>query len=100
AVAVLGLFVIPARRRQLKQEFHEKILSMRKRLMEVLTTQFDRELTRSVSEIEKAISPYTRFIRAERQHLEDTKRELLEVKDQLERLKATIGQPGSSYSTS
>jgi small GTP-binding protein len=90
AVAVLGLFVIPARRRQLKQEFHEKILSVRQRLMEVLTTQFDRELTRSLNEIEKAISPYTRFIRAERQHLEDNRRELLEVKAQLENLKAAI----------
>ncbi|MGD2176528.1 MAG: dynamin family protein [Anaerolineae bacterium] len=89
-IAVLGLFVIPTRRRQLKQEFHEKILSVRRRLMEVLTTQFDRELTRSLNETERAISPYTRFIRAERQHLEDTQRELSEVKGQLERLKATI----------
>ncbi|MGD9001810.1 MAG: dynamin family protein [Anaerolineae bacterium] len=90
AVAVLGLFVIPARRRQLKQDFHDKLVSLRQRLMEVLTTQFDRELARSLNEIEKAISPYTRFIRAERQHLESTRRELLEVKDQLERLKAAI----------
>jgi hypothetical protein len=90
-VAVLGLFVIPTRRRQLKQEFHEKILSVRRRLMKVLTTQFDRELTRSLNEIEEAISPYTRFIRAERRHLEDTQRELLEVRDQLDRLKAAIG---------
>jgi small GTP-binding protein len=89
-VAVLGLFVIPTKRRQLKQEFHEKILSVRKRLMEVLTSQFERELARSLREIEKAISPYTRFIRAERQHLEDTQQELLEVRGQLERLKAGI----------
>jgi hypothetical protein len=91
AVAVLGLFVIPAKRRQLKQEFHEKIVSVRQRLMKVLTAQFDSELTRSVNEIEKAISPYTRFIRAERQHLEETQRDLSEVKDKLETLKASIG---------
>jgi len=90
AVAVLGLFVIPTRRRQLKQEFREKILSVRKRLMDVLTTQFDRELTRSLNEIKDAISPYTRFIRAERDHLQDTRRDLLEVKEQLERLRASI----------
>jgi small GTP-binding protein len=89
-VAVLGLLVIPTRRRQLKQEFRERILSVRQRLMEVLTTQFERELTRSLNEIEEAISPYTRFIRAERQYLEDTQRELLEIRDQLERLKAGI----------
>ncbi len=90
AVAVLGLFVIPTRRRQLKQEFREKILSVRRRLMDVLTTQFDRELTRSLNEIKDAISPYTRFIRAERDHLQDTRRNLLEVKEQLERLRASI----------
>jgi small GTP-binding protein len=89
-VAVLGLFVIPTRRRQLKQEFHEKILSVRKRLMEGLTTQFDRELTRSLNEIEMAISPYTRFVRSERQHLEDTQQELLEVRERLGSLKAAI----------
>ncbi|MGD8244041.1 MAG: dynamin, partial [Anaerolineae bacterium] len=61
------------------------------RLMKVLTAQFDSELTRSVNEIEKAISPYTRFIRAERQHLEETQRDLSEVKDKLETLKASIG---------
>jgi hypothetical protein len=90
-LAVLGLFVIPARRRQLKQEFHQKILSVRKRLMEGLTTQFDRELARSLDEIEEAISPYTRFVRAERRHLEDSQQELEEVREQLERLKAAIG---------
>lgn len=90
AVAVLGLFVIPTRRRQLKQEFREKILSVRERLMDVLTSQFNRELTRSLNEIRDAISPYTRFIRAERQHLQDTRRDLLEVKEQLERLRASI----------
>jgi small GTP-binding protein len=91
-VAVLGLFVIPTRRRQLKQEFHEKIVSVRQRLMDVLTSQFDRELTRSLNEIERAISPYTRFIRAERKHMEDTRRDLMQVKDELERLKAAVTQ--------
>jgi chromosome segregation ATPase len=57
----------------------------------VLTTQFDRELARSLDEIEEAISPYTRFVRAERRHLEDTQQELEEVREQLERLKAAIG---------
>lgn len=87
AVAVLGLFVIPAKRRQLKQEFRDKILSVRERLTRVLTSQFDRELKRSLNEIEGAISPYTRFIRAEHKHLHDTRQELLNVKEQLEGLR-------------
>ncbi|MDY7080137.1 MAG: dynamin family protein [Chloroflexota bacterium] len=90
AVAVLGLFVIPTKRRQVKRDFREKIISVREQLMHTLTTQFERELARSLNEIETAVSPYTRFIRAERQQLEDTRRESLEIKERLERLKAEI----------
>ncbi len=90
AIALLGLFVIPTKRRQVKQEFREKIISVREQLMHMLTTQFGRELARGLNEIEVAILPYTRFIRAERKHLEDTQQESLEIKEWLERLKAEI----------
>ena len=90
AIAVIGLFVIPTKRRRLKQEFREKITSVREQLMHTLTTQFDRELARSLNEIEVAISPYTRFIRAEHKHLEDMQQETLGIKEWLERLKAEI----------
>ncbi len=90
AVAVLGLFVIPARRREAKRELREKIGTMRQQLMSALTGQFDRELERSLHRINEAIAPYTRFIRAERDRLAETRDELTGIKEQLARLRAQI----------
>lgn len=90
AVAVLGLFVIPARRREAKQELREKIADMRQQLMTALTGQFDRELERSLRRIHEAIAPYTRFVRAERDRLTETRDELTRIREGLARLKAQI----------
>ena len=89
-VAVLGLFVIPARRREAKKELREKIGDMREELMTSLTGQFDRELERSLHRINEAVAPYTRFIRAERDRLTETRDELTRVQGGLARLKAQI----------
>ena len=57
-----------------------------------LTTQFDRELGRSLSKIEEAIDPYTRFVRTERDHLTETRGSLGSIGDGLSRLEAEINQ--------
>lgn len=90
AVAVLGLFVIPARRREAKKELREKIGAMRQQLMGALTGQFDRELERSLYRINEAMAPYTRFIRAERDRLTETHGELTRIQEGLARLKAQV----------
>jgi septal ring factor EnvC (AmiA/AmiB activator) len=89
-VAVLGLFVIPARRRGAKRELREKIEAMRQQLMTALTGQFDRELQRSLQRINEAIAPYTRFIRAEHDRLTETHNDMNRIRDGLARLKAQI----------
>jgi small GTP-binding protein len=90
AVAVLGLFVIPARRREAKKELRDKINAMREQLMSALTGQFERELERSLHRIDEAVAPYTRFIRAERDQLTETRDELSRIREGLARLKAQI----------
>jgi len=90
AVAVLGLFVIPARRREAKKELRDKISAMREQLMSTLTGQFEHELERSLRRIDEAMSPYTRFIRAERDRLTETRNELARIQGGLARLKAEI----------
>jgi len=90
AVAVLGLFVIPARRREAKKELREKIGAMRQQLMGTLTGQFDRELERSLQRINEAIAPYTRFVRAERDRLTETGNELTRIREGLARLRAQV----------
>lgn len=89
-VAALGLFVIPAHRRKAKEELRQKIAQLRAQLMKALTEQFENELERSLGNIETAIAPYTRFVRAETRHLEETLTALEELHNTLARLDAEI----------
>jgi hypothetical protein len=90
ALAALGLFIIPARRRQAKTELRERVADLRQRLMSALTEQFDREIEGSVRRIEEAIAPYTRFIRAERGRLTAHRDELAGLAAELDGLRRRI----------
>ncbi len=89
-VAALGLFVIPARRRQAKAEMHEKISTMRDQLIQSLRVEFQREIDRSLQNIQEAIAPYTRFVRAEENKLLETQEELGGIKNDLNRLMVRV----------
>jgi len=70
AVAALGLFIIPAKRRKAKSELHQKISNLRAELVDSLRQEFTKEIDLSLKRIEEAISPYTRFVRSESAHNE------------------------------
>lgn len=89
-VAALGLFVIPVKRRQAKNELKEKIAALRDRLVHSLTTHFEREIDRSLHQINEAIAPYTRFVRAERDKLQDMQTTLEEAEGNINRLRARL----------
>jgi len=89
-VALLGLFIIPARKRQAKAELREKIASLRQQLTHSLRTQFEQEMERGMSNIKNAIAPYTRFVRAEQGKLEEVQSKLSETKNGLESLKMQV----------
>jgi len=89
-VAALGLFVIPARRRQAKAEMREKVADLRLQLMQSLRKQFESEIERSLQQINGAISPYTRFVRAERNKLQEVRAEMDEIKVGLNRLQVEV----------
>lgn len=89
-VAVLGLFVIPARRKQAKAEMRTKIANLRTQLISSLQKQFSREIERSLQNIQEAIAPYTRFVRAERGKLTSMQNKLEEIGRNIENLKTTI----------
>jgi len=91
AVAALGMFVLPAKRRQVKKEFHAKLVELRERLLATMRRQFATELDQMLTRIREAIAPYTRFIRAQRVLLTEVQRELSEVDAELGRLRAEIG---------
>ena len=87
ALAVLGLFVIPARRRQAKADLRNRIATLREQIISSLRSQFEKEIERSVQEINDAIAPYTRFVRAEKNKLGEVKTSFEQTKTGLERLK-------------
>lgn len=75
-MAVVGLFVLPHRRGQAKKELREKISALRQQLEEAVEGQFRKEISRSRSRIEDTIAPYTRFVRGERDHLQQRREEI------------------------
>ena len=90
AMAVLGLFVIPSRRRRLKDELRRKIAEVRTTLMETLTTQYEAEVSRSLKEIETAISPYSHFVRSQQQRWSGTRETMSTIEKWLKRQESDI----------
>jgi hypothetical protein len=92
AVAALGLFIIPARRRKAKAEMKEKVSEVRSQLATSLRAQFEREIERSLQHINEAIAPYTRFVRAERSKLQEMQTDLGQLQTELDRLKVKVDE--------
>jgi len=91
-VAAMGLFILPARRARAKAELTQKISELRSRLMATLTEQFEHESERSLLRIREAVAPYTRFVRAERERLDEMHGQIEGVARGLESLRARVEQ--------
>ncbi|MDO8588714.1 MAG: dynamin family protein, partial [Armatimonadota bacterium] len=89
-VAGLGLFIIPARKRRALREFRDKTTALRSRLKIAMSEQFERELASSLQRIHEAISPYTRFVRAEREKVTVVRDALLAIRDNIDRLRGHV----------
>jgi len=88
SMAVLGLFVIPYKRKQAKENFKEKMGALRIKLIETLTIQFNNECAGAVERLKDGIAPYTRYIRAERDAIQKAETSLAEVRQKLSALHA------------
>lgn len=89
-IAALGLFIIPARRRLAKTQMRMKVAGLREQLTGSLRQQFEREIERSIHNINEAIAPYTRFVRAERSKNDETNTALGDIERQIEGLRVKI----------
>ncbi|MFQ5419868.1 MAG: dynamin family protein, partial [Anaerolineae bacterium] len=69
AAAVIGLLILPTRRRKAQRDLEEKLAELRGKLVSSLTEQFDREMRRSAQRIEDTIAPFSRFVRAEQEKI-------------------------------
>ena len=89
-VAALGLFIVPAKRRMAKKELHEKLAALRIKLVKSLADEFEKEIRQSQQRIDDAISPYTRFIRAELNAIEKAQVNLHEARTSIHELQNEI----------
>ena len=89
-LAVVGLFVIPDRRRRAKRDLHEKVTTLRQALASALRGEFEREIVRSVQRVEASIEPYSRFVRTEQEHLTSARAEIESLRASVAALRARI----------
>ncbi len=90
AVAALGLYILPTRRRKAKADLKTKMETLRGNLAESLSAEFEQELGRSVRRIREAMAPYTRFVRSERTKLSEIEGRLIQAAADLRALRAQV----------
>ena len=90
AVAGVGLFVIPRRRKMAKKNLRAKMEEVRTGLEQSLRKELDKELRKSLDKLKNSIEPYTRFVRSEITTLDNNKGRLDEISTRLSKLKTEI----------
>lgn len=93
-LAIVGLFVIPYKRKQAKARFTEKMDDLRTRLLHALQTQFAGEADSATTRMKETVAPYTRFVRAERQRIEQAQSSLGALRKQVSGLQARVDLVG------
>ncbi len=87
-LAVVGLFVIPYKRTQAKNQFRDKIQALREKLLSTLTTQFNNEAENVVTRMKDGVLPYTAFVQAERDRNDKIQDALKDVRQRIEGIRA------------
>jgi small GTP-binding protein len=95
-LAIVGFFVIPYKRKQAKDKFTEKMTELRTNLLESLTTSFNVESKTAVARLKDGITPYIRYVYAERERIERTETTVAQLRQKLSALRgrsqAVIGK--------
>ncbi len=94
ALSVMGLLVLPARRRKARAELAARVATLREKLLSSLTESFGRERDRSRQRVKEAIAPYSRFVRSEGDRLREAEAALASVEDRLEAVSGRISWLG------
>jgi len=89
-LAVLGLFVIPYKRKQAKEAFKEKMDELRENLMKTLSATFTRESESAIQRLESNIKPYTGYVQSEQSRLQAEKETLDGMQNRLNDLSQSI----------
>ncbi|MGZ9222627.1 MAG: dynamin family protein [Anaerolineales bacterium] len=87
-LAIVGFFVIPYKRKQAKDNFRAKMIILRTNLLETLTTQFTKEAEGAVARLKEGVTPYVRYVRAERERVDKSEATLAKLRQRLSALRA------------
>lgn len=87
-LAVVGFFVIPFKRKRAKENFKEKMTTLRSTLNDALMHQFNDESERALTRMREGVAPYIRYVDAERERIETAKASIAEMRQTLSRLRA------------
>jgi small GTP-binding protein len=87
-LAILGFFVIPFRRKQAKDNFREKMLTLRTNLFGALTTQFNNESKDAIGRLKDGVAPYTRYVHGEHERIDKAETTLAGLRQTLSVLRA------------
>jgi small GTP-binding protein len=87
-LAIVGFFVIPYKRKQAKDDFKGKMETLRAKLLNALTVQFNAEAESAIHRIKDGMTPYTRFVRAELDRVDKAQTALKVLRQRLSALKA------------
>ena len=90
--ATLGFFIIPAKKRQTKNQFSKNIAGLRKRLSDTLLKEFSRHIDILAENIHTTIQPYSRFIRAEQDKLAASAENLENLSTQCAQFRTRVEQ--------
>jgi small GTP-binding protein len=93
-LAIVGLFIIPYKRKQAKTRFMEKMDDLRTRLLGALRTQFTNEAEGAAARMKDTVAPYARFVRAEGQRIQRAQDDLSALRDRVSALQARVGLVG------
>ncbi|MFA5612000.1 MAG: dynamin family protein [Anaerolineaceae bacterium] len=91
-LAVLGLFVIPYKRKQAKEDFKAKMAELRDTLNETLSTTFTKEADSAVVRLRDNISPYFEYVKSEQNRLDTSRTTLQGLHEELSELDVEIDQ--------
>ena len=97
-IAGLGFFILPRKRKQARVEFRRRSEDLEERLIAVMSEQFEHELARSITRIEDAIAPYTRFVRDQQAKFTGIEENLTGVGNELRTLRHRVGDPDAALS--
>jgi hypothetical protein len=93
-LSVVGLFILPARRRKARADLATRVEALRQKLVSALTDSFGTERDRSREKVREAIAPYSRFVRSEGDRLREAQSALSTLGDGLEALSGRVSWVG------